>query len=277
MGSRKTPSRSRTEHRRRVRQRQWTLLLLGVAAIASVPLWLNPLGRLLAVQLTQHTEHFRVHREIVTGNHWIPADTVLALARVPMDAPLASLPVAEIEQRVMQHAWIASAQVRRRPPDLVEIRIAEREPVAAIRSTTLWIGTADGVAVVPVSNDWIWDLPVLTAPRSMKLEAGQAITNHELKTLLAQVVLLRAASPETWRNLNEIHWQKDRLVATFSQPALELLLAPDADELVWSSFVRFLASAPPEELAEARSLDARHPGHLVVRRDSPINQEREIG
>lgn len=253
------------------------MILFCVAILASTPLWLNPLGRWFAAKLAPHSEHFLVHRATATGNRWVPSDTVLALARVPMNVPLTSVPVVEIEHRVVKHAWIASAQVRRRPPDLVEIRVTEREPVAAIRSAILLIATADGMAVAPVSNDWVWDLPLLTVPHGAESTHAGTIRNLKVQMLLKQVVLLKTTSPDMWRNLNEIHWHNDQIVATFSQPALELLLSPDADEFVWSYLVRFLESSHVSQLSNAKRLDARHPGHIVVSSDSPINQEHGIG
>jgi len=253
------------------------MVLFCIAILGSIPLWLNPLGRWCAAQLARHSEHFHVHRTIVTGNRWVPSDSVLALAQVPMNIPLPSVPVGEIEHRVLKHVWIANVRVRRRPPDLVEIHISERDPVAAIRSAKLLIATEDGMAIAPVSNDWVWDLPLLTAPRGAEPVANGTIQHFDIQTLLKQIVRLRKTSPEMWRNLNEIHWHREQIVATFSQPALELILSPDADDLVWSSVVQFLENSPEAQLSETKRLDVRHPGHIVVHRDSPINQEHEIG
>ncbi|MBU1983503.1 FtsQ-type POTRA domain-containing protein [bacterium] len=253
-------------------------VVIALAAVAaSSPVWYPLLGEFLSQELTGFSESFRVQQVVVVGNRWIPADTVICLADVPLAAPLLSLPVAVIEKRVMQHVWVERASVRRMPPHTVKILITEREPVAAIRSENLLIATRDGMAVAPVSDDWVWDLPLLTVPKYAVPPAGMRIHDTQARSLLHQIVLLRSVSLDAWRNLNEIHSQDGQIVATFSEPPVELLLNAETNDLTWSYIARFLNHAPRYELSRECRLDARFPGRIIVKRHSTTNRESEIG
>jgi hypothetical protein len=261
-------------HRRRVTLiTALALLLLGL----SFPLWAKPLGRVLAAQIVSASRHYRVTSVTVAGNRALSQEQILALAKVPAGAALLSVPVRQVRQRLEGHPWIRYAYVRRRLPDTIEIRVTEREPVAAVRGGGLFMITADSMAVAPLTDNWLWDLPILTPSRALTLRDGVAVRDSSTLALLHEVLVLRAVSTDAWKNLSEMYYAGGQIHATLSQPPLELNLGRGASELAWTSALHLLTARPAGELARCQSMDLRIPGKIVVSMSTPVATERTNG
>ncbi len=235
------------------------------------------MASLLSEWMIQRSSHFRAERVTVTGTHWVSPDSVRRLADVPLGLPLYSLSTRDIKQRVERHSWVQNAVIYRHAPSEVEICITEREPVAALRGRELLIVTADGTALRPISETWVWNLPLLSPPYTLTLSAGSQISDSLTLLMLNQILILRRQSQPAWRNLNEFYFRGNQLLASFSQPPVEIMLGGGGTEYTWSYLLQFLNRGPRDQMVEHILLDTRIPGKIIVTKDPTISEEQAKG
>jgi cell division septal protein FtsQ len=248
-----------------------------VVTALTAPLWSGPLARLLATQVKASSRHFRVQQVTVRGLRAVPESEILELARISCGSPLYNVSTAAAERRIGTHPWIRFACVRRRLPDTVEIRVTEREPVAALRGSELLMITADSMVVAPLANGRMWDLPLLTPPRPLKLRAGAALKDAATLALLRETLTLRSVSHDAWRNLSEIYLSDDGMHATLANPTVDLALGQGAGELAWAAALELLRSRPRSTTVPIQSMDLRVPGRIVVMESSSTVEEQVRG
>lgn len=81
--------------------------------------------------LTQ-CDYFRAQTLAVSGAGTLTATDVLAQARISKGMNILSINLSTARKRLLAHAWIAEAEVRRELPSKIDIRIKEHRPVAVI-------------------------------------------------------------------------------------------------------------------------------------------------
>jgi hypothetical protein len=175
------------------------------------------------------------------------------------------------------HAWIKRAHVSRHFPDTIEIEIVEREPIAAIRQQTMMIVTSDSMAVLPPSDQWVWDLPMLLPPHTVQMTAGRPVRDAEVLALLNEALKARTVSKDSWQNLNELYYRGNEMYASLSRPAVELRLGKGVGELAWLALASYFAygeNRPAE--GETQLIDLRFSGRIIVTA-APSNEEHMNG
>jgi cell division septal protein FtsQ len=268
---------SRSEARRRARHWAAGSLAALVVMALSAPLWSAPLARLLAAQVKASSRHFRVQQVVVRGLRAVPEKEILGLAGISCGTALYSASTAAAERRIETHPWIRFAHVKRRLPDTVEIRVTEREPVAALRGGELLMITADSMVVAPLASGRMWDLPLLTPPRPVKLRAGADLKDAATLALLRETLMIRSVSPDAWRNLSEIYMSDGDMHATLANPTVDLVLGQGAGELAWTAALQLLRRGPGNPAGPIQSMDLRVPGRIVVMESSSTVEEQVHG
>jgi cell division septal protein FtsQ len=273
----KTRLPSRLEKRRRARR----VLLVSVVAlllfVGTMPLWSTWIAGMCAWQLVAWSDRFRVRQTEVSGNHLLTRDQIIELAAVPKGVSLFAVPVNAARVRIEKHPWIRSAIVRRRLPDTIEIRVTEREPVAAVRSDRLLMITSDSVALAPISENWNWDFPLLTPPGPVRLKPGTMVTDTCTLALLREALTLRAVSKDAWHNLSELYYSDNQIHAALSHPSVDILLGHGTSELSWAGALKILNDKTNVNLARCQSIDLRIPGKIIVAEGANAAEERTHG
>lgn len=264
---------SRSEIKRRARRTKVGSLIALVLVALTAPLWCGPIARLLAERVTTYSRHFRVKQIVVRGLRVIPESDILRLAEIANGTSLYNVSVTKVKKRIETHPWVRFAHVRRRMPDTIEIRIAEREPVAALRGNELYMITADRMIVAPLSSGWVWDLPLLTPPRPLKPRAGTALTDSATLVLLRETLTLRAVSRDAWRNLSEVYFSDGEIHATLNKPPADLVLGKQATELAWMAVLEIIQTQANQKTTAIQTIDLRIPGRIVVTENSRMAEE----
>ncbi len=103
------------------------------------------------------------------------ADEVRSYAGVVKGQPLFSVDPDAVAARVLEHPFIASAVVRRVPPDGVEITVTPRAPVAALSAAgaVYLVDARGGVMKSARAGDGL-DLPVITGLAAADVASGAA-------------------------------------------------------------------------------------------------------
>lgn len=120
------------------------------------------------------SELLPVRHVLVVGAEASRIDEIVAYAQVADGAPLFSLDVADIQERVTEHPYVREAGVRRVPPDTVEIRVVERQPFAVLAAQAPYLLDETMVPFKRVQPGDPVDLPVITGldPETLGSEAS---------------------------------------------------------------------------------------------------------
>ena len=206
-----TRSKSRINPRTRARRRM--LVLCGILLLTAVtfPLWSKLLVEVFASEVLAGNDWFRIECVRVSGTRVVPPDSVLALANIKEGTPIFDLPLNVVERNIRRHPWIAQAYAQRRLPNRIEITVVEREPVAAVRDKSFFIVTSDSLTLIPPSEKWIWDLPILTPPRSVNFKAGERITDRATLNLLREVLIAYQSQNDLRESLSEMYYRNGEI------------------------------------------------------------------
>lgn len=180
----------RAQRRRRilsaVRRGGLALALGAVVALCSAawaslgPGWVR--ARLASLPL------FRIESVHVSGNRVLTSAEVLAAAGVRTGESLIGLDLDAAHARLVGHARVRAASLRRRLPGAVVVEIVERVPCALVRADRDYLVDADGAVVAEAAPGARPDLPVLIGIEAV---AG-ALTQRGAADLAAGLELVDA-------------------------------------------------------------------------------------
>ena len=230
-----------------------------LAAAAGSPFWGPPLLR--------RTPGFDTRRVEVSGTRLLAPHEVLAASGVKMGDNVWSDPAAW-EAALRRHPVVAEAEVTRRLPGTLRIRVTEKRPAALVQAGTLRPVTAEG-QVLPVDPARVpLDLPLLRT--TVSPDASGRITAAPTRALLAEAGRLGDLDPALMARVSEVRPEPSgalRLVLT--APAAEVILPAGANE---ARLVRLRAALadlerriPPDSTRRRTRVDARWEDQIVVR------------
>jgi cell division protein FtsQ len=148
----------------------------------------------------------------IQGTHRLAPEAILHLAKLGPDANLLALRPAQVERTLLTHPWIDRAEVTRKWPHRLQLKIREREPVALVQlGAELYYVGRQGALFKPSSPGDPHNFPIITglAPAHFHFTEGA------MPEILAQAfqlleVLKTAAPPLNLENISEIHADGER-------------------------------------------------------------------
>lgn len=242
--------------KRRTRRAIFAALVL---AAASSPFWGPPLLR--------HAPGFETRRVEVSGTRLLAPHEVLAASGVRIGAGVWTDPAAW-EAALRRHPVVADAEVTRRLPNTLRIRVTEKRPAALVQAGTLRPVTADG-QVLPVDPARVpLDLPLLRAP--VQPDARGRISAGPVRAVLAETGRLGELDPVLMAHVSEVRPEASgALRLVLSTPAAEVLIPAGADD---ARLVRLRAAladlerrVPADSSRRRIRVDARWEDQIVVR------------
>lgn len=230
-----------------------------LATAAASPFWGPPLLR--------RTPGFETRRVEVSGTRLLAPHEVLAASGVKMGDNVWNDPAAW-EAALRRHPVVAEAEVTRRLPGTLRIRVTEKRAAALVQAGTLRPVTAGG-QVLPVDPARVpLDLPLLRT--TVRPDARGQITAAPVRALLAEAGRLGDLDPALMARVSEVRPEPSgalRLVLT--APAAEVILPAGANE---ARLVRLRAAladlerrVPPDSTRRRTRVDARWEDQIVVR------------
>jgi cell division protein FtsQ len=141
-----------------------------------------------------------VDKVVVSGQHRLTAEQVLAAARVELGTPLARVDTGAVAARVRDLGPVASVSVSRGWPGTLKVVVVEREPVVAVgsgKSWTLYDGTGTQLGTATAVTAGIVRLHVAhPGPDDPSTRAALTVLQGLPTPIRALVVEVRARSVE---------------------------------------------------------------------------------
>jgi cell division protein FtsQ len=146
----------------------------------------------------------RVSEVRVEGAHYLDAARVLQLAGLAVGQDLFSLDFARARQALLLEPRVASAEVSRRLPRGVRVRIVERQPVLLVSHGVPWEIDSAGVLLPPLQRGVVADVPLLVGPQFAGMPAGMHVDLPEVRRGLAWVRALSARELQLAGQVSEV-------------------------------------------------------------------------
>jgi cell division septal protein FtsQ len=121
----------------------------------------------------------------IVNNRMVTPVQILQLCGFNKDRDSVAIDFNQLAKKILQLTYVKGVSITRRPPNLLNITIEERKPVAFIYGKGLNLLDPEGYLMpVPISG-CLWDLPIISGVKSTLGKLGQ-------KTIVSDVYLALA-------------------------------------------------------------------------------------
>jgi cell division septal protein FtsQ len=201
----------------------------------------------------------------IEGAHYLDVAEVARIAGLKEGQDLIALDLVRTRQRLMFHPRIARAEVTRRFPRGLRVRIVEREPVLLVRHGEPWEMDASGVLLPPLAAGVTADVPLLGGIDLAALRPGAQVGGPAVQRALEWVRALDAKDLRLAGEVSEID---------VGQPRMTQLLLMDGTRVMapaWPPAARPLSALRVvlQDLrgqgTAAREVDIRFDNQVIVR------------
>ena len=170
---------------RRRRRSRATPLLVRIARVAGVLAFLVVLAHVPWEGLRKRFA--RVSGIKVEGTRYLDAERVIRVAGLAPGQDLFDLDLQRARQALLLDPRVKDAEVTRRLPRGLRVRIVEREPVMLVSHGVPWEIDSTGVLLPPLEPGVVADVPLLVGPKFDGLPAGAQVGRPEVQRGLAWV------------------------------------------------------------------------------------------
>ncbi|WP_425228286.1 cell division protein FtsQ/DivIB [Sphingomonas sp.] len=245
--------------------RRWAtrgILATGGAAVLLAAVWAGvPATVGAAIGEAAGRAGLRYDEVQAEGNHHLSLVDITAVVKEQGTRSLPLLDLGEVRRRLLTLGWVKDAQVSRRYPNKVLVRIVERVPAATWQfHGQLKLVDADGVILDDVDRNAMPDLPLLIGPDANR----QAPSFHQLM----------AAAPALRPRVAAATWVENRRWNLRFDSGETLKLPEEGAGAALLDFAK-RDGAHPLLGRGWLSFDLRLPGKMVVRRP-PTGAERQV-
>ncbi|WP_168211034.1 cell division protein FtsQ/DivIB [Persicimonas caeni] len=179
---------------------------LPVAFLVAVAIGL-PYGIFHAYIRTVSGSYFQLQEVEVEGLHNVDEDALLESAGLLIGLNIFDVDLERADRAIEAHPWIKSAEVERRLPDQVSVRVSEEEPIALLIDERYHLVDTDAVAFKALESsdpvDELMALPLVTGMEVASLEEpeGRALFLEAMDV----VQMYGELGLTNWEPLSEIH------------------------------------------------------------------------
>ncbi len=148
----------------------------------------------------------------IEGTRRLSPEVILQLAKIGPETNLLAVRPGQVERALLAHPWISQAELTRKWPRRVHLKIREREPVALVQlGEELFYIDRQGSLFKPLSPGDPHNFPVITGLKPENLQHPEG----SLAPLVAQTfqlleVLKEAPTPLNLEHVAEVHLDPDR-------------------------------------------------------------------
>ena len=205
-------------------------------------------------------------REVkVEGVRYLEPARVAAAAGVHAGQSLFEVDCARARQALLLQARIRSAEVVRRWPRGVTLRVAEREPVLVVRHGVAWEMDSAGVLLAPLSAGAVADVPLLTGVSFESLPEGARVSEPRVGRGLAWSRALAAGQLDLVGQVSEIDVGAGDATGLLLMNGARVIATPWPPGIRELSALRVVLADLQRRGTTARELDLRYQGQVIVR------------
>jgi len=234
------------------RRRQLDLALVVLFPFGCIFGWLS---------LTHYAEHhpyFTVQEVAIEDNGGFSQEDVLEWSGVNVGLSMWTVDPEQVEERLLSHSWIQSAQVRRDFPQRVHIAISVRRPVAIVLHDGLRYLDESGACFSRPESGPMVDLPYVSGFAGLSLDAPAT------RSALDGVLRLLSLSHLWQEPVSEISWNAQLGYSLFlDERRVTIRLGWETTPEKFTQIGKVLAKWSGD--ASAALLDARFADQIIVR------------
>jgi hypothetical protein len=223
-------------------------------------------GSLAQVPWAKLTRRWAVVGEVrVEGTRYLDAERVRALAGLAVGDDLLRLDLRRARQALLLDSRIAAAELGRRFPRGVRIRVQERVPALLVLHGTPWEIDTAGVLLAPLERGVVADVPLLVGPDFAGVPAGTQVGSPAVARGLRWAAALAGPSLQLEGQVSELDVSRDE-VTTLTLLDGTRVVAPG-----WPSSARVLSALRvvladlKQRGATADEVDVRFENQVIVR------------
>jgi len=151
---------------------------------------------------TSHT--FQIQRIEIEGNDLLSDSRIRSIGNINERSSVWQIDMEKAEQMIESVGYVKNVVVKRRLPDVIQIQITEKEPVALLRyQRNLFCLDSEG-QVLPSEPGKMYDLPVLSGNFKGDIEIGQKIGGYWVPRGLAILRGIRYDRPHLFSEISEM-------------------------------------------------------------------------
>ena len=248
--------------------------------------WRRRLGLLVTLAIVIGTCYYgpKLYRNVVTwwgkevrfplktvsveGNHYVPADSLMAMASLPLGSSVFSLDLMGIAHRMEVHPWIEKAHLYRRLPYAVVISIQEVEPLAMIPGNPMGVIGGNGNYLGSIWRGVTWDLPIMAGMSTNRWKTGKKITSETALALINCAQEIQMREPEVFQLISDFRISKEHIFLTLGDGKSQIQLQKNPKIVSWQILKEFLIQRRRDFADQAIRIDLRFPQWVIV---SPIS------
>jgi len=147
----------------------------------------------------------------IEGLRRLTPEIILEQAHLGPETNLLALRPGQVERALLTHPWIARAELTRKWPHRLHLRLKEREPVALVQMGELYYVDRQGSLFKPLTPGDPHNFPVLTGLTPEHFNPGEGPLPEVLAQVFQLLELLRGAAPPlNLENISEVHVDLER-------------------------------------------------------------------
>ncbi len=207
----------------------WSKRRLGGKVVMTIALSIVTTASVWGIHYHLKTSYaFSLKHIQVSGHRRLGTDDILKAMHLRTGSSIFGQSTAKLEQRLESNPWVAHADILRRLPDTLVIRLREHRAVALIALDTFFLLAEDGTVFKPLTKDDNLNLPVITGIE----DALENLDTQQRRTFLVDIVALinnyGALSQSGGMSLEEIHASADGSLSLYvgDEPTLVRLGQP---------------------------------------------------
>ena len=216
------------------------------------------------------TPYLAIHSFRVNETHRLTRDEVIALSGLHEGQNILSFKSGDTAEKIKKNPWVEEASVTRRIPDSIEVEVRERQPLAIIKTDSLYVMDRNGVVFKKLSSSDGLDLPVVTG------FTNWGIAQDDSGSTAGALELIRVLDGRQGfgiQNVSEIHYDTDYGFSLYTaEDGVRLDMGFDRFEDKLAVFEKILATNDGT-LRGITAMDLNNDKEVIVRFSSNVVKE----
>ena len=221
------------------------------------------------------SEGFQAGREWLAGTKWsnlenvevrglkrLPEHDIICAADVSPGMNLMEIEPDSIARQVAALPPVQRAQVFRRFPGRLVIRVVEREPIAGVGNGMLQLIDRDAVMFSPVYGGEVLDVPIITG------DFKQNSNDRNLKTAFDFLRMIYDSYPVVYKEIGEVNYQDNKISLRLKRSGASVIVDDPCREEILNGLSTFLTQKIDELPVSIDYLDLRYPAMVIAGKES---------